>query len=144
MGRSTEDTESTESTEGLDLGSNGDGRDTQTFAIIGAAIEVHRELGQGFLEPVYHEALQIEFASRGIPYQHEVALPILYKGQMLPCSYRADFVCYDDIIVELKALPLLTTREQAQMINYLKATSYRRGLLVNFGGRRIETKRIVN
>jgi GxxExxY protein len=105
---------------------------------------VHRELGAGFLEPVYHEALQIEFGLQGIPFEHEVALPIEYKGEMLPCSYRADFICYGRVIVELKALPALTTREQSQLINYLKATKYRRGLLINFGGRRIETKRMVN
>ena len=137
-------TENTEGTEGLDLGSNGNARDSQTFAIIGAAIEVHRELGAGFLEPVYHEALKIEFGLQGIPFEHEVALPIEYKGEMLPCSYRADFICYGRVIVELKALPALTTREQSQLINYLKATKYRRGLLINFGGRRIETKRMVN
>ena len=73
-------TENTEGTEGLDLGSNGNVRDSHTFAIIGAAIEVHRELGAGFLEPVYHEALKIEFGLQGIPFEHEVALPIEYKG----------------------------------------------------------------
>lgn len=140
MERSTEDTECAE---GLELGSNGS-RDPQTFAIIGAAIEVHRHLGPGFLEPVYHEALKIEFALRSIPFEHEVALPITYKGERLECSYRADFICYRDIIVELKALAALTTMEQAQLINYLKATGYRRGLLLNFGGTRIESKRMVN
>ena len=136
-------TEITEGTEGLDLGSNGS-RDSQTFAIIGAAIEVHRHMGSGFLEPVYHEALKIEFNLMSIPFEHEVALPISYKGDLLPCSHRADFVCYGDIIVELKALAVLTTREQSQLINYLKATGYRRGLLLNFGGKRIESKRMVN
>jgi len=136
-------TESTEGKEGLDLGSNSN-PDPQTFAIIGAAIEVHRHLGAGFLEPVYHEALKIEFDLNGIPFEHEVALPVTYKGQRLECSYRADFICYCNIIVELKAMPALTTREQAQLINYLKATGYRRGLLLNFGGKRIESKRMVN
>ena len=136
-------TENTESTEGLDLGSNGS-RDPQTFAIIGAAIEVHRHLGSGFLEPVYHEALKIEFGLEGIAFKHEVALPIEYKGQRLECSYRADFICFDSIVVELKAMPTITTREQSQLINYLKATGYRRGLLLNFGGKRIESKRMVN
>lgn len=136
-------TEYTESTEGLELTSNGD-RDPQTFAIIGAAIEVHRHLGPGFLEPVYHEALKIEFDLHSIPFEHEVALPITYKGQRLECSYRADFICYGDIIVELKAMSILTTREQSQLINYLKTTGYRRGLLLNFGRTIVESKRMVN
>jgi GxxExxY protein len=137
-------TEDTEITEGSRLESTGDGRDQQTFAIIGAAIEVHRELGVGFLEPAYHEALRIEFGLPQLPFRQEVPLPILYKGEQLRCAYRADFVCYEDIIVELKALPSLTTREQAQLLNYLKATGFHRGLLLNFGGNRVESKRMVN
>ncbi len=140
MDRSTEDTESIE---GQEPRSNGS-RDSQTFAIIGAAIEVHRHLGAGFLEPVYHEALKIEFGLRCIPFAHEVALSIDYKGERLECSYRADFICYGDIIVEIKAMTTLTTKEQSQLINHLKATDRRRGLLLNFGGTRIESKRMVN
>jgi len=136
-------TEGTESTEGVEFRTNGS-RDPQTFAIIGAAIEVHRHMGPGFLEPVYHEALQIEFGLRDISFEHEVALPIAYKGQRLDCSYKADFVCFSDIVVEIKAMPVLTTREQSQLINYLKATGYRRGRLLNFGPKRIEAKRMVN
>jgi GxxExxY protein len=120
-----------------------DGRDAQTSRIIGAAIEVHRTLGHGFLEPVYQEALAMEFDERGLLFHREVALPVNYKGRQLACSYKADFVCFDAIIVELKALDRLTTQHQSQLLNYLKATGLRRGLLLNFGTNRIESKRIV-
>jgi GxxExxY protein len=137
---STEDTEEHES---LGAATVASGRDPQTFAILGAAIEVHRQLGSGFLEPVSQEALAIELRNQSVPFEREVALPVLYKGSQLPCTYKADFVCFGEIIVELKALAALSTREQAQMLNYLKATGLRRGLLINFGGSRIESKRMV-
>lgn len=117
--------------------------DEQTFEIIGAAMAVHRELGHGFLEAVYQEALAIEFTDRGIPFAREVELPILFRGQRLNTGYRADFLCFNDIIVELKALDKLTTREEAQVINYLKASGKSRGLLLNFGNRSLEQKRLV-
>ena len=120
-----------------------DSRDPQTRAIIGAAMEVHRQLGPGFLEAVYQEALAIELADRRTPFQREQELPIDYKGRRLPCKYRADFVCYEDIIVELKALQLLSGTEEAQVLNYLKATSLGRGLLLNFGRPSLEFKRLV-
>jgi GxxExxY protein len=119
------------------------GRDPQTFAIIGAAMEVHRQLGRGFLEAVYHEALAQEFRDRGIVYQREVDLAILYKGRRLPCSYRADLVCFDSVIVELKALDELSTRDEAQVLNYLKATGLSRALLINFGAAKLQYKRFV-
>jgi len=120
-----------------------DSRDPQTHAIIGAAMEVHRQLGPGFLEAVYQEALAIELADRGIPFQREQELPIDYKGRRLPCKYRADFVCYGDIIVELKATQGLTGNDEAQVLNYLKATKLKRGLLFNFGRPSLEFKRLV-
>jgi len=120
-----------------------DSRDPQTRAIIGAAMEVHRQLGPGFLEAVYQEALAIELADRGIPFRREEELPIDYKGRRLPCRYRADFVCYEDIIVELKATQGLTGNDEAQALNCLKATRLKRGLLFNFGRPSLEFKRFI-
>lgn len=119
-------------------------RDPLTYAIIGAAMEVHTQLGNGFLEAVYHEALAIEMSRRGIPFQHEAPLPIEYKGQPLKTIYRADFVCYDAIIVEIKALKRLSGTEESQIINYLKATGLKTGLLLNFGAPSLEKKRFKN
>lgn len=118
--------------------------DKDTYAVIGAAIEVHRRLGQGFLEAVYQEALEIELVERSVPYQREVAVPIVYRERTLACSYRADFVCYGDVVVEIKAIRQLTDIDKAQVINYLKATGLSRGLLLNFGGASLEHKRLVN
>ena len=117
--------------------------DEQTFAIIGAAMAVHRKLGHGFLVAVYQEAMAIELAHQGIPYAREVELPIQYRGQQLSTGYRVDFLCFEEVIVELKALDRLTTREDAQVINYLKASGKPRGLLLNFGNRSLEQKRLV-
>ena len=118
-------------------------KDPQTHAMIGAAMEVHRQLGPGFLEAVYQEALAIEFAARGIPFSREVELPVFYKEQRLTCSYRADFICYASVIVELKALHAITGVEEAQLLNYLKVTRMERGLLLNFGRPSLEFKRFV-
>lgn len=118
-------------------------RDPETFAIIGAAMHVHRELGHGFLEAVYQDALSREFAHRSIPSEREKELPIYYRGERLDVGYRADFVCFGQIIVELKALAAISGTEEAQVINYLKASGHHRGLLLNFGSSSLQQKRLV-
>ena len=118
-------------------------RDPETFAIIGAAMEVHRQLGHGFLEAVYQEAMAIEMAGRKIPFQREVPLPVSYKGQQLQCGYRADFICFENVVVELKAISQLTGADEAQVINEMKATGTQRALLINFGAASLEYKRRV-
>jgi len=117
--------------------------DPRTYAIIGAAMEVHRQLGCGFLEPVYQDALAIEFQNRAIPYNRELKFPVMYKGRRLPNRYKPDFICFESVVVELKALGKLSTIEQAQLINYLKVTGFHTGLLLNFGSRSLEQKRSV-
>ena len=116
-------------------------RDPKTFAIIGAAMEVHREMGCGFLERVYQESLAVELAIRKIPFQREIELPVKYKGQPLDAIYKPDFICYESVIVETKALSLITGLEAAQLLNYLKITGYRVGLLINFGMTSLEYER---
>ena len=118
-------------------------KDPETFVIIGAAMEVHRELGRGFLELVYQTALALEFQERGIPFKAEVALPIRYRNKLLSCAYRADFVCFESVVVETKAITTLTGADEAQLINELKATGLQRGLLLNFGAASLERKRLV-
>ena len=118
--------------------------DPQTYAVIGAAMEVHKVLGPGFLEAVYQETLTHEFTQRGIPFEREKQLSVKYKDTALSCGYRADFVCYGDVLVELKALDHLSNIELAQMINYLKATGYQRGVLLNFGAPSLDHRRVIN
>ncbi len=118
-------------------------RDPETHAIIGAAMEVHRELGPGFLEPVYQEALMMEFVQRQIPAKREVALVIHYKDKELDCFYRADFICYDRIVVEIKALAQIGGNEEAQVINYLRASDHEKGLLLNFGTPSLQFRRLI-
>ena len=116
----------------------------EAFAIIGAAIEVHRILGSGFLEPVYQEAMEIESTSRILPFVSQKILRIDYKGCLLKKEYIADLVYYNQIIVELKALDKLTGREESQILNCLKATKMKVGLLINFGSSpKLEWKRFV-
>jgi GxxExxY protein len=118
-------------------------RDAQTYAIIGAAMEVHSELGHGFLEPVYHDAICHELELRGIPYRHEVVFPIFYKGVRMKSTYRADLVCFEGVVVEIKAIASISGNEEAQLFNYLKASHIQRGLLLNFGGPKLQYERRV-
>ena len=117
--------------------------DPRTYAIIGAAMEVHKQLGHGFLEAVYQEAIALEFASRAVSFKREVCLPISYKGQTLTTGYCADFICFDSVVVELKALGHMSGTEESQVINFLKATGYEVGLLLNFGGPSLQHRRLV-
>jgi GxxExxY protein len=118
-------------------------RDERTFAIIGAAMEVHRQLGCGFLEPVYQEALWMELHLRDVPCRREVELPIVYKGEKLHITYRVDFICFESVLVEIKALSKLGGVEESQILNYLKASGHEIGLLLNFGTRSLEYKRFI-
>jgi GxxExxY protein len=117
--------------------------DDQTYQIIGAALEVHKELGCGFLEPVYQEALELELTDRKIPFCAQAEMPVFYKGRKLRATYRADVLCYDSVILELKALGKLGDVETAQVLNYLKAGGHQRGLLINFGNRSLQHQRFV-
>jgi GxxExxY protein len=105
----------------------------ESYEILGACFEVYRNMGCGFLEAVYQECLELEFTERGIPFVPRRKLQIAYKGRVLEQAYEADFICYEKIIVELKALSHLAGEHSAQVWNYLKATGLRLGLLINFG-----------
>jgi len=116
----------------------------ESYKIIGACIDVHRKLGAGFLESVYSEALEIEFQKAEIPYEKEKKLPVYYEDVPLKKYFRADFVCYDSIIIELKAIRFLTQADYKQTLNNTKATKYKLGLLINFGESSLKYKRLVN
>jgi GxxExxY protein len=118
-------------------------KDERTYKIIGCAIEVHKELGCGFLEAVYHEALEREFLDQEIPHKSQPIIKIFYKGKPLNKTYQPDFTCFDEVLVEIKALSELSGIEEAQLINYLKATGLKVGLLINFGSKSLEHKRLV-
>jgi GxxExxY protein len=116
----------------------------ESYKIIGAAFKVYNTLGHGFLEAVYQEALEIEFQHQNIPYEREKELKIQYDGLELKQTYKADFVCFDKIIVELKAVSALDDAHRSQVYNYLHATGYNLGLLLNFGNSdELEKERIV-
>ena len=116
----------------------------EVYQIVGAAMEVCNQLGCGFLEAVYQEALEIEFDERRIPHVPQKRIEIFYKGRVLNKEYIADFLCYDLIVVEIKAIKAITGIEEAQILNYLKATNLPLGLIVNFGAPQLEWKRYVN
>ena len=114
----------------------------ESYDIIGAAIEVHKQLGCGFVEPVYQEAFAEELKLRKIPFEQEKVFTVTYKGKVLPKEFRADFVCYNQIIVELKAVSEFAEEHYAQVYNYLKASGMQLGLLINFGKTSLEYKRL--
>ena len=114
----------------------------QTGKILNACMEVHNELGNGFLEPVYQEALEEEFKLQNIPYEREKLLPVMYKGKKLSKEYYADFVCYGNIVVELKSVGKIAKPHKAQVLNYLNASNLELGLLVNFGETSLKWERV--
>ena len=116
----------------------------EVYAIIGAAFEVYNTLGSGFLEAVYQEALAIEFRLRNIPFQEQAPVQVEYKGEELKTKYQADFLCYSEIIVEIKAQECLVSSNEAQLLNYLHGTKLPVGVLINFGNNtKLEWKRFV-
>ena len=114
------------------------------YDIIGACMNVHNELGYGFLESVYQEALKLELSLLKIPFEKEVKLEVSYKGTALRQYYLADFICFGDIIVELKAVKKIEPSHKAQVINYLKATRFKQALLINFGSNSLQHEKINN
>jgi GxxExxY protein len=118
-------------------------QDPETHAVIGAALEVHYVLGCGFLEHVYQDALALEFGERAISFEKEVQLSVGFKGRLLRATYRVDFICFGSLLVEVKALSRTSPVEHAQMLNYLKASRMKRGLMLNFGTLNLEVKRFV-
>ena len=116
----------------------------ESFAIIGACMKVHRSLGAGFLEAVYEEALEIEFQIQKIPFKKQVKLDLFYDNKKLKKQYRADFVCYEVIILELKAVSQIPVAFYAQLRNYLKCSNMELGMLINFGTPSLSYKRLIN
>lgn len=118
-------------------------QDPRTFAIIGAAYEVHRVLGAGFLEIFYKDALEIEFSEREIPFQREQPCRVEYKGRPLSRDYQVDFLCFGEIVLEIKARSMTGPADHAQVLNYLASTRNRIGLLLNFGTAKLEHRRFI-
>lgn len=117
----------------------------ELYAIVGAAIDVYNELGSGFLEAVYQEAMELELGWRKIPFESQKALCINYKGRCLNKTYCADVICFGSVLVELKAMNAISGREESQMLNYLKATGLRVGVIINFGDPgRLDWKRMIH
>ena len=117
--------------------------DQQTFQIIGAAMEVHRKLHRGLFEAFYCDALAIEFELRQIPFDAQREVQLEYKGRPLKRPHHMDFVCYRDVVVEVKAVSTLSPADEAQLLNYLAMSRIKRGLLLNFGSKSLEHKRMV-
>ncbi len=119
-------------------------RDPDTFAIIGAGMAVHRELGSGLLEALYQEAFAVELTLRGIEFERERSYEVTYRGVLLDCRYKADFVCFGSVLVELKAVEKLIDKHRSQVINYLKIGKLEKALLMNFGADSLEYERFTN
>ena len=116
----------------------------EVYAIVGAALEVYNELGSGFLEAVYQEAMAMELAAKTIPFEAQKELCIYYKGQCLEKKYFADFVCFGTVLIELKVMKQIGSGEEARLLNYLNATGPRVGIIINFGDPgRLDWKRMV-
>ena len=116
----------------------------ESYKIIGSCFKVHTELGPGFLESVYQEALEKQFIKDSIPYEREKLLSVYFEGEKLKKHFKGDFVCFNKIIVELKATPFLYKSDEEQLLNYLKATKIALGLLVCFGSKSLTYKRLLN
>lgn len=116
----------------------------ESYRIIGICMSIHSALGSGFLEAVYNEVLEKEFIKNDIPYKKEVKLDLFYNGEKLNKKYKADFVCFDSIILEIKSVSFLHENFSRQTLNYLKATNKKLGLLINFGEKSLKHKRIIN
>ena len=116
----------------------------ETYRIVGSALTVSNTLGCGFLEAVYQEAMEIELKESRVPFEAQKRIQIHYKDRILQKEYAADFLCYECIIVEIKAIKKITEIDEAQLLNYLNATKLPLGLIVNFGGPKLEWKRYVN
>jgi GxxExxY protein len=116
----------------------------ESYKIIGICMNIHSTLGNGFLEAVYSEVLEKEFVKNNIPYQREVKLDLFFNGEKLDKKYKADFICFDNIILEIKAVSFIHENFTKQTLNYLKATDKKLGLLINFGEKSLKYKRIIN
>jgi len=116
----------------------------ESYKIIGICMDIHSTLGKGFLEAVYNEVLEKEFIKQQVPYQREVKLDIFFKGEKLDKKYKADFICYEEIILETKSVSFLHDNFTKQILNYLRATNKKLGILINFGESSLKYKRVVN
>ena len=119
-------------------------RDPRTYAIIGAAMDVHNELGPGLLEPPYQEAMEMELEQRSVPFEAQPIIRIFYKGREIKSYYKPDFICYKDVVVELKVQKCLTEKDEAQIINALKCAKKKTGLPINFGESSLVYRRFIN
>ena len=116
----------------------------ESYAIIGTCIEVHKKLGNSFCEDVYNEVLEKEFTKRNIPFERQKELPIYYDKTLLAKRFTADFVCFDKIILDLKFVKNNFDKEKVQVIQYLKATQFKLGFIINFGEKSLVWKRLIN